>query len=77
MEPVNLRLFSISGLNTYLDCVMLPHMPGLKLGQNPDGDLNSPGHNMSPAKTQRLPTEIMPLVLGFNEAQVLCVSVQK
>ena len=52
-------------------------MPGLKLEQNPDEDLNSPGYNMNPAKSQRLPTEIMHLALGFNEARVLCVSVQK
>ena len=51
--------------------------PGLESSQNPACDLSPHGWNSNPAKTHGLPTEIIDLVLGPNEAQVLDVSSQK
>ena len=42
-----------------------------------DWDSNPRSQDSNPAKTRGLPTEIIHLVLGLNEAQVLDVSSQK
>ena len=42
-----------------------------------DWDLNPRSRDSNPAKTHSLPTEIIHLVSGLNEAQVLDVSSQK
>ena len=50
---------------------------GLELSQMLAWDSNQCGWDLSPVKTHGLPAKITHLILGLNEAQVLCVSVQE